>query len=32
MTEVTLPAAVGVVDYLQGFWARTSERLVQKDE
>lgn len=28
MTEVALPAPVGVVDCPPGFWARASEKLV----
>lgn len=32
MTEVTLPAPVGVVDSPPGFWARASEKLVAENE
>lgn len=32
MTEVTLPAPVGVVDCLPGFWARASEKLIAENE
>lgn len=32
MTEVTLPAPVGVVDCPPGFWAMESEKLVAENE
>lgn len=32
MTEVTLPAPVGVVDCPPGFWAMASEKLVAENE
>ena len=32
MTEVALPASVGVVEGSPGLWSRASERLVAEDE